>query len=152
MAKNQSECAARVVEVVPTVMRHLRANIRSQKTLQFTIPQFRVLTYLHHNGQATLSELAASQGVSLPTMSKLVGSLVQRKLVAREGHGADRRKLKLQLTTEGQRAHDSTLENTRDFVAAKIAELTEDQQDAILSGLSLLLGVFEPARAKVEVA
>jgi len=152
MAMSQSECAAVVVEVVPTVMRHLRANIRSQKTLQFTIPQFRVLTYLHHNGQATLSELATSQGVSLPTMSKLVGSLVQRKLVAREGHGDDRRKLKLQLSTEGQRAHDSTLENTRDYVAARIADLTVDQQDAILNGLILLLGVFEPARVKAEVA
>ena len=152
MAKNQNECAARIVEVVPTVMRHLRANIRSQKTLQFTIPQFRVLTYLHHHGQATLSELAGSQGVSLPTMSKLVGSLVQRKLVAREGHGADRRKLKLELSTEGQHAHDSTLENTRDFVAAKIADLTDDQQDAILNGMILLLGVFEPARVKAEVA
>ena len=152
MANNQVECAARVVEVVPTVMRHLRANIRSQKTLQFTIPQFRVLTYLHHHGEATLSELATSQGVSLPTMSKLVGSLVLRKLVAREGHGADRRKLKLQLSADGQRAHDSTLENTRAYVAAKIAELTEEQQDAILKGLGLLLSVFEPARAKVAVA
>ena len=84
-------------------------------------------------------------------MSKLVGSLVQRKLVVREGHSADRRKLKLQLSTEGQRAHDSTLESTRDFVAAKIADLTGDQQDAILKGLTLLLGVFEPARVKVVV-
>ena len=85
-------------------------------------------------------------------MSKLVGSLVQRKLVAREGHGDDRRKLKLQLTTDGHRAHDSTLENTRDYVAAKISVLTDDQQGAVLKGLSLLLGVFEPAKAKAEVA
>ena len=152
MTNHQVECASRVVEVVPTVMRHLRGNIRSQKTLQFTIPQFRVLTYLHHHGHATLSELAASQGVSLPTMSKLAGSLVQRKLVAREGHGGDRRKLKLQLTSEGQHAHDSTMENTRDYVAAQIAVLTAEQQDAILRGLTLLVGVFEPARAKVEVS
>jgi DNA-binding MarR family transcriptional regulator len=152
MANNQIECASRVVEVVPTVMRHLRANIRSQKTLQFTIPQFRVLTYLHHNGEATLSELAASQGVSLPTMSKLVGSLVQRKLVTREGHGADRRKLKLQLTGEGQRAHDATLQNTREYVAAKVCNLTEEQQQAIVDALSLLVGVFEPERATAKVA
>ena len=151
MANNQTECASRVVEVVPTVMRHLRANIRSQKTLQFTIPQFRVLGYLHHHGEATLSELAASQGVSLPTMSKLVGSLVQRKLVTREGHGSDRRKLKLQLTLEGRRAHDATLQNTREYVAAIVARLTEDQRQAIVDGLSLLVGVFEPVRAKAEV-
>ena len=152
MANNQIECASRVVEVVPTVMRHLRANIRSQKTLKFTIPQFRVLTYLHHYGEATLSELAASQGVSLPTMSKLVGSLVLRKLVARGGHGADRRKLKLQLTDEGNRAHDATLQNTREYVAAKVAHLTEQQRQAIVDGLSLLVGVFEPVRAKADVA
>src|SRR5437879_3093854 len=123
MTNQKVECAARVVEVVPTVMRHLRAHIRSQKSLPFTIPQFRVLTYLHHNGQATLSELAASQGVSLPTMSKLVGSLVQRKLVAREGHSDDRRKLTLQLTADGQGAHDPTRESTRAYVSSQRAVL-----------------------------
>jgi DNA-binding MarR family transcriptional regulator len=152
MARQQIECASRVVEVVPIVMRHLRANIRSQKSLQFTIPQFRVLVYLHLNGYATLSELAASQGVSLPTMSKLVGSLVQRKLVAREGHGADRRKLKLQLTTEGQRAHDATLQNTREYVAAKVVSLTEQEQAAIVNGLTLLVAVFEPVQTKAAAA
>src|SRR5438132_7462012 len=108
MSNTQSECAARIVEVVPLVLRHLRAHVRSQKTLKFTIPQFRVLTYLHLNGEATLSELAASQGVSLPTMSKLVSSLVQRELLAREGHGRDRRKLRLGLTAGGERAYETT--------------------------------------------
>src|SRR5947209_20286565 len=138
MTNHQVECAARVVEVVPTVMRHLRANIRSQKTLQFTIPQFRVLTYLHHHGYATLSELAASQGVSLPTMSKLVGSLVQRKLVAREGHEDDRRKLRLQLTREGVKAHDAQLESTRQYVATKLAQLLDDELQTIHSAIDSL--------------
>jgi DNA-binding MarR family transcriptional regulator len=148
MSTIQSECAARIVEVVPLVLRHLRAHVRSQKSLKFTIPQFRVLTYLHLNGEATLSDLAASQGVSLPTMSKLVGSLVQRELIAREGHGGDRRKLRLQLTSAGQRAYESTMENTREFAAAKVAPLSDSEQRLIIEALRLLQTVFEPPKIR----
>jgi DNA-binding MarR family transcriptional regulator len=151
MSKNQVECAARVVDVVPFVLRHLRAHIRSQEALQFTIPQFRVLAYLKLNGESTLSELALSQGVSLPTMSKLVGSLVQRKLVAREGQTADRRKLKLQLTPDGKRAHTSALQDTRDYVAAKLASLSDGERRLIIDALNLLQSVFERARLSPEV-
>ncbi|MCA1553941.1 MAG: MarR family transcriptional regulator [Chloroflexi bacterium] len=139
----QAECAARVVEIVPFVLRHLRAHIRSQRDRKFTIPQFRVLAYLYLNGQATLSELATSQGVSLPTMSKLVGSLVQRKLVAREGHEQDRRKLRLQLTREGVKAHDAQLESTRQYVAEKLARLRDDEVHTIISALDSLQSVFQ---------
>ena len=150
MTKNQAECAARVVEVVPLVLRHLRAHIRSHKSLQFTIPQFRVLTYLLLNGEATLSELALNQGVSLPTMSKLVGSLVQRKLVAREGQTADRRKLKLQLTADGCSAHTASMQSTRDYVAAKLMSLSEAERQRIIDALNLLQAVFEGGKASQE--
>ncbi len=143
MKSLQSECAARVVEIVPFVLRHLRAHIRSQRERKFTIPQFRVLTYLYLHGQATLSELATSQGVSLPTMSKLVGSLVQHKLVTREGRVEDRRKLRLQLTHEGVKAHDSALESTREYVAAKLDRLPDDDLRTIISALDLLQSVFQ---------
>jgi len=143
----QAECAARVVEIVPFVLRHLRAHIRSQRERQFTIPQFRGLTYLYLNGQATLSELAASQGVSLPTMSKLVGSLVKGKLVAREGREEDRRKLRLQLTREGVRAHDAALESTREYVASKLVRLPDDELRNIIVSLDLLQSVFQPREA-----
>ncbi len=139
----QAECAARVVEIVPFVLRHLRAHIRSQNDRKFTIPQFRVLAYLYLNGQATLSELATSQGVSLPTMSKLVGSLVQRELVAREGREEDRRKLRLQLTRDGVKAHDSQLESTRQYVAAKLTRLQDEDVQTIIAALDLLQSVFQ---------
>ena len=111
------------------------------------MPQFRVLVYLQLNGEATLSDLAASQGVSLPTMSKLVGSLVQKKLVAREGHSADRRKLKLKLTRDGVRVHDASLESTRAFVAAKLSALSAPQLQLLTQSLAQLQTVFASASA-----
>ena len=151
MKSSKTECAAAVVEVVPIVIRHLRAHIRSQKNPQFTIPQFRVLAYLQLHGEATLSDLAASQGVSLPTMSKLVGSLVQRKLVARGGHGEDRRKLKLQLTAEGARAFDVVMQSTREYVADKLAHFDEAELQRLTESLRSLHAIFEkPRKAKPE--
>ncbi|MBI1802195.1 MAG: MarR family transcriptional regulator [Chloroflexi bacterium] len=139
----QAECAAKIVEVVPFAIRHLRAHIRSQKDRQFTIPQFRVLAYLHYHAAGTLSDLALSQGVSLPTMSKLVGSLVQRKLVERKGNSEDRRKLKLKLTREGTRVYDASLQSTRQYVAAKLELLSENQLEGLTQALDLLQGIFE---------
>ncbi len=150
MKSMQNECAAKLVEVVPFVIRHLRRHIRSQKERQFTIPQFRVLAYLHYNHEATLSELAVSQGVSLPTMSKLVGSLVQKKLITRAGREEDRRKLKLQLTREGANAYHTSVQSTRQYVAEKLGHLSEAELQMLNDALDLLQSVFEKSNANIE--
>jgi DNA-binding MarR family transcriptional regulator len=141
MKTTQADCAAAVVEVVPQVVRHLRAHIRLNSS--FTIPQYRVLAFLQRNGEATLSELATSQGVSLPTMSKLVGSLVQRRLITREGHGQDRRKLKLQLTPEGAEGYSKVRESTRDFVAGKLERLDDGELQNVTRVMRVLQSFFE---------
>ncbi|MBI5880194.1 MAG: MarR family transcriptional regulator [Chloroflexi bacterium] len=142
MRPTQSDCAAAVVDIAPQVVRHLRAHIRSQSSPNFTIPQFRVLAYLSRNGEATLSELATSQGVSLPTMSKLVGSLVQRRFIDRAGHGTDRRKLKLQLTPEGAQAFNTIRESTREFVAGRLAALDDAELQNVSQVMQLLQRLF----------
>jgi DNA-binding MarR family transcriptional regulator len=136
----QAECATKIVEVVPFVMKHLRDSIRARQ--QFTIPQVRVLGYLHYHGQATLSDLAVNQGVSLPTMSKLIAGLVQRKLVKREGHGEDKRKLKLQLTSAGAQVYDTSREGTRHDVCARLARFGVEDQQRLSEALDLLQAVF----------
>jgi len=143
MNSTQIECATVLFDVAPQVVRHFRAHIRSLNNPSFTIPQFRVLAYLNRNGVATLSDLAMNQGVSLPTMSKLVGSLVQRKLVGRDGHGTDRRKLRLQLTPEGARTLGSIRESTREFVAAKLTRLDDAELQNITHVMQVLQSVFE---------
>lgn len=136
----QAECAAKIVEGVPFVMRYLREQFRAQR--EFTVPQIRVLGYLHYRACGTLSELAAHQGVSMPTMSKLVTGLVQRKLIKREEHGEDKRKLKLQLTPEGARAYDAAREGARRYVAEKLSHCTADEQSKLSEALDLLQAVF----------
>ncbi len=151
MKPTQADCAAAVVEVAPQVVRHLRAYIRMQSSPHFTIPQYRVLAFLQRNTEATLSELDNSQGVSLPTMSKLVGSLVQRGLITREGHGQDRRKLKLQLTPEGAQSYGVVRESTRDFVAGRLERLDDAELQNVTRVMRVLQSLFEqkdPAVAK----
>ena len=80
-------------------------------------------------------------------MSKLVGSLVKGKLVARGGREEDRRKLRLQLTREGVRAHDAALESTREYVASKLVRLPDDELRNIIVSLDLLQSVFQPREA-----
>lgn len=153
MRTAQSQCAAQIVEVAPQVVRHLRTHIRAQRNPHFTIPQFRVLVYLHLHGEATLSELAASQGVSLPTMSKLVAALVGRRLVTRKGNADDRRKLTLALTAQGVAQHDAALENTRAYVAAKLATLDDSELNVLARSMRLLQSLFEsPAPSQTRRA
>jgi len=74
--------------------------------------QYSVLATLARIEPAMLADLATREGVSVPTMSRVVSALVQRDLVVRQADAADARRIRLTLSTEGLRllrqvAHDS---------------------------------------------
>src|SRR5512136_3296462 len=107
MAISSETCAQEVLEVVPLVMRTIRAEMRRHRTADLSVPQFRTLSFIDHNADASLSDVAEHIGLTLPSMSKIVDGLVTRKLVTRQTHPTDRRRMTLTLTTRGQTALES---------------------------------------------
>src|SRR5512135_129538 len=94
--------AQQVLEAVPLVMRTIRAQLRSHRRTDISVPQFRAMGYIDRNEGASLSDLASYIGLTLPSMSKLIDGLVARKLVTRAADSMDRRRICLSLTPLGR--------------------------------------------------
>jgi DNA-binding MarR family transcriptional regulator len=60
------------------------------------------LSVLVYGGAQTVGDLARRQGVSLPTMSRMVDALVRGGLVVRAGDPGDRRMVRLDVTRRGR--------------------------------------------------
>ncbi|MCL6449807.1 MAG: MarR family transcriptional regulator [Acetobacteraceae bacterium] len=136
------ECAHLVMEVIPAVMRFLRAEMRRHAGLGLSVPQFRTLVYLHRHPGATLSDVAEHLGITLPAMSRLVDRLVERGLSSRKVHPGDRRCVTLALTAEGEGVLGTVRDKARAEVAGALASLAPEQRDVLREALSLLQELF----------
>lgn len=102
LGKPSQECAARVMETIPLLMRFIRADMRTHSAECLSIPQLRSLAFLKRNPGASLSEVAEHLGVTCATASTTIERLVQRNLVQRTDHPQERRRVVLNLTEEGK--------------------------------------------------
>jgi DNA-binding MarR family transcriptional regulator len=141
--KTSEQCAAKVVEVVPLVMRCLRADMRTRKSTELSVPQFRSLAFLDRNPGASLSELAEHLGVTRATASANTERLVQRHYVHRCDNPEERRRVVLNLTEAGKQHLYQTRAQTRAYISDLLNDLTEEQVSQIDEALSLLKEIFE---------
>ncbi|MFK0730455.1 MAG: MarR family winged helix-turn-helix transcriptional regulator [Gloeotrichia echinulata GP01] len=141
--KPSEECAARVMETIPLLMRFIRAEMRTHSSDSLSIPQLRSLAFLNRNPGASLSEVADHLGVTCATASTTIDRLVQRHLVQRTDNPQERRRVVLNLTKEGKSLLEQSQEKTRSHIAEIIECLTPDKVSQIEEGLTLLKNVFE---------
>jgi DNA-binding MarR family transcriptional regulator len=130
--------AALLIENVPLLMRLLRTKFREKRVADLTMAQFRTLAFVNSNQDASLSEAAGHIGLSLPSMSKLVDSLVRAGRLTRRAHGEDRRRICLGLTPLGRRELDEAYRHTESFFAGKLAGLTEGERTQVADSIRLL--------------
>lgn len=137
------ENAARaILRTVPLVMRTVRAEMRACRAVPLSVPQFRALNYVGRHQGTSLSDVAAHVGVTLPTMSRLVDGMVERKLVIRRGSAGDRRRLKLRLTARGQAQMRAAHAFTEATIAARVSPLGGSELSAITHAMELLQRIF----------
>ncbi len=144
MTTSSDTCAQEILEVVPSVMRTIRAEMRRHRTADLSVPQFRTLAYIDRNVDASLSDVAEHIGLTLPSMSKIVDGLVTRKLVTRQTAPDDRRRMTLALTARGQTALQTSRAATRACLAEDLAVLNDRQRETIVQALSSLRPIFMP--------
>ncbi|MBD2163071.1 MarR family transcriptional regulator [Calothrix membranacea FACHB-236] len=148
LGKPTEECAARVMETVPLLMRFIRADMRSHNAESLSIPQLRSLAFLNRNPGASLSEVAEHLGVTCATASTTIERLVQRDLVQRTDHPQERRRIVLNLTETGKLLLQQSQATTRAHIADILESLTPEEVSHIEEGLTLLKNVFEQTEVK----
>ncbi|MDZ8050822.1 MAG: MarR family winged helix-turn-helix transcriptional regulator [Aulosira sp. ZfuVER01] len=148
LGKPTEECAARVMETVPLLMRFIRADMRSHNAESLSIPQLRSLAFLNRNPGASLSAVAEHLGVTCATASTTIERLVQRSLVQRTDHPQERRRIVLNLTEEGKLLLKQSQDKTRTHIADILESLTPEEVSHVEEGLALLKNVFERTEVK----
>ncbi len=144
MPASPDECARQVLETVPLIMRAIRVEMRSHRTPEISVPQFRTLAFLNNHEGASLSAAAEFIGLTLPSMSKMVDGLVARSLVTRQTHPDDRRRMTLALTTRGRSIYQSAHEATQACLADRLATLPAPERLAIAQAMEALRPLFTP--------
>jgi MarR family transcriptional regulator for hemolysin len=142
MVASPARCAREVLDTVPLIMRTLRTEMRSHRTPDLTVPQFRTLRFINRHPGVSLSDAAEHIGMTLPSMSKIVDGLVTRQLVIRQTHPEDRRRVTLSLTAPGRAMLQATLEATHACLAEVLQQLSEAQQAVIIEAMRMLRPLF----------
>ena len=138
MSALSRDCAAAMLETIPAVMRIIREEMRSHRLAGMTVPQLRVLGFLDRCGPVTLSGVAGHVGVTPPTMSRMVQSLVEAGFVLRGGGSPDRRTVCLEISARGRRVLRTARRATVGHLAKKIELMRANEVGCIREAMSLL--------------
>lgn len=133
------------MDAIPVVMRTVIGEFHAQRSLELTVPQFRVLAYLHRHKGSSLSDVAQHFSLSLPTMSKVVEGLVRRAFVIRDACTQDRRRVVLNLSESGLSAFDAARTRVESRMAQRLSTLSPQEKQTVSDAMDALRSLFDPA-------
>jgi DNA-binding MarR family transcriptional regulator len=131
-------------------MYHIRSNVLHNGETVTSLPQTRVLAFIHNCPGSSLSRLADSLAVTRATASTMVDKLVRSDMVVRTTDPTDRRNVILSLTRSGE----SQLLATRRIAIAELAEVVKalppEKLATMEESLGLLKDLFSQANARLK--
>jgi DNA-binding MarR family transcriptional regulator len=140
--------AGELFAVVMGMMRSVAKEMR-QPPQRLAPAQQAALAKLKH-GAASMSELAGSLGVSVPTISKSIDVLEERCWVERCADPADRRHTMVRLTANGLRVTAAMRRRTERHVAGLLASLSEREREQVQTAVAILKQVVAPGVCEVD--
>src|SRR4051794_8099562 len=128
-----------------SIMRLNRRLRQARAVGDLTFSQLSALTSLQLAGALTPRELADTERVQPPTMTKIVGKLEERGLVARTPHPTDRRQVILAATEEGRAVYAQFERARNEWLAQQLAELAPEERDTLSRAAEILRQVARAA-------
>jgi DNA-binding MarR family transcriptional regulator len=147
MSHDVTGVARELLEVVPTVSRFIRTEMRRHRALGLSVPQFRTLAYIERTGGASLGSVAEHLGLTPPSACKIVDGLEARGLAVRMQFAEDHRRVNLQITPAGRRDLADARRETQKSLARILSLL--DRQD--LGRIMLSMGALRTAFVEERV-
>lgn len=138
--------AREILRIVPLVMRTVAAELRAAGEMPAPV-HFGLLTMLA-NQPRSLTELAHLQGVSLPTISNSVSTLVERGWVARRSPSTDRRVVVVSVTPDGTATLNRVSKAAESHIAERLRGLDTDERRQLQDGLHILYRIFGDGSAR----
>ncbi|MGA2615083.1 MAG: MarR family transcriptional regulator [Spirochaetia bacterium] len=142
MAREEEECARQLLEVVPSVARFIRTQMRSHRAMGLSVPQFRTLAFIERVGGASLGSVAEHLGLTPPSACKIVDGLEARELISRAQSSDDRRKVSLGITQGGKSALSDARRETLKSLADVLSAIDRDDLARVIQSMEALRGAF----------
>jgi DNA-binding MarR family transcriptional regulator len=142
MTLSPEEAAHQLLEVIPVVMREIRSKMRSRRSPDLTVPQFRALSFVSRNIGSSLLDVANHLGLTPPSTSRLVDGLIYRNMMTRKDHPDDRRRIKLTVTHVGQQILEASRQDALTYLATKLSNTNVDDRKAIVKAMNVLQPIF----------
>jgi DNA-binding MarR family transcriptional regulator len=135
------QLAKQLLEIIPSVMRFLSAEIRASGSLP-SPAQFGVMVTLAYH-PCNLSSLAEENGVSLPTMSSTINTLVERGWVKRTRSTVDRRVVNAEITESGMNHLLDIQSHAEEKLLMLLDPINDEDRDQLSAGLEILSSIFD---------
>ncbi len=139
---SSTEIVEKCLKTVFGMGKLLRETLGSESDFGLTILQYRILKTLRVQ-RLSNRNLAELVGCSAPGMSRLVASLVKRKLVSQERSSEDRRLVYLALTKSGRAKFDQSEKAIYSVLAKNLDQLESRSKHVLSLGLSVINEQFE---------
>ncbi|AEV81440.1 MarR family transcriptional regulator [Actinoplanes sp. SE50] len=123
------------------IIRFSRRVRQARPVGDLTFSQLSALTSLQLHGALTPRELADVERVQPPTMTKIVGKLEDRGLVARTPHPTDGRQVILAATDEGRAVYTQNEDIRNEWLAGQLDRLTPEERDTLARAAEIMLRV-----------
>lgn len=133
--RTADELARTLREAIQRLNRRVR---QTRPVGDLTFSQLSALTSLQLAGALTPRELADTERVQPPTMTKIVGKLEDRGLVVRTPHPTDGRQVILSATEQGQAVHAEYEQARNEWLARQLAALGPDDRDVLARAAEIL--------------
>ena len=122
-------------------------NVPSWLELDLTMAQFKALVTVQRHPGISLCEVGRRLSIGESAASLLVDQLVRRGHVDRATDLDDRRRVRLTVSDHGQRQLDGLRQGSRSTLGAWLADLTDDDLEALARGLRALAAAAAEAAA-----
>lgn len=92
-----------------------------------TVPMWRALAVLLHHGPQRIGDLADLTSIEISTLSRLLGTMQRRKLLARKRARTDARVVMVTLTERGRELTEALVPAAADLETTLVAGLTPEE-------------------------
>ncbi len=133
--------AALATELRDGVMRFNRRLRQARPVGDLTQSQLSVLTSLELAGALTPRELAESERVQPPTMTKIVARLEEIGVVQRTPHPTDGRQVILSATPRGREALAETRRVRDAWLTKQLAALSDAERDTLRAAVEIIIRI-----------
>ena len=131
--------AEQLAKTLREAITRLNRRVRQARPVgDLTFSQLSALTSLQLAGALTPRELADTERVQPPTMTKIVGKLEDLGLVARTPHPTDRRQVILAATEQGRAVYAQFERARNEWLAVQLARLAPEERDALARAAEIL--------------